>query len=193
MRKWSRWTSTMGLVVFGYLLGATGVTGILSAWAQNDAADQPAAAQPGNLSDETQKKVHAAFVALKAAHEALETDSKYISATRGLNAFGILSGGLDAVTDLETGRGVDPETFAALYADQATDEVKTKLTRDDQGRLLYNGKLVQMYAISRLKTAFAARSALSGEKLSSPTATGKEKPEEKKEAAEEKTEEKKEE
>jgi hypothetical protein len=170
MRKWSRWTSGLGLVVFGYLLGATGVTGVISAWAQNDDAGQPAASQAGNLSEETQKKISDAYTSLKAAQEALETESQYVSATRGLNSFGILSGGLDAIADLETGRGVDPETFAALYADQATEEVRAKLTNDDQGRLLYNGKLVQMYSISRLKTAFAAKNALSGEK-----APGKEK------------------
>jgi hypothetical protein len=55
--------------------------------------------------------------------------------------------------------------------------VKTKLTRDDQGRLLYNGKLVQMYSISRLKTAFAARNALSGEKAGSAKGTATEKTE----------------
>ena len=85
----------------------------------------------------------------------------------------------DAISDLETGRGVDPETFAALYAEQATDEVRLKLTRDDQGRLLYNGKLVQMYSISRLKTAFAAKNALSGDKSAIPAASGQTKSEDK--------------
>jgi hypothetical protein len=189
MRKWSQWMSACGLVVFGYLLGSTGFTGIMSARAQNEPADQPAAAaQPGSLSDETQKKIHNAFVAIKAAHEVLDAESKYVSATTSLNVFGILSGGLDAIGDLETGRGVDPETFAALYADQGTEEVKNKLTRDDAGRLVYNGKLVQMYSISRLKSAFAARNALSGEKGAAPGAAGKDKGEKP-----EKTEEKKEE
>lgn len=191
MRKWSQWMSACGLVGFGYLLGTSGITGIVSARAQNDAEPPAASAQPGNLTEETQKKIQSAFGAIKAAHEALESESKYISATRSVNVFGILSGGLDAIGDLETGRGVDPETFAALYADQGTEEVKLKLSRDDAGRLVYNGKLIQMYSISRLKSAFAARNALSGEKAA-PGAAGapKEKPETKKEdAAEEKKEE----
>lgn len=192
MRKWSQWMSACGLVVFGYLLGATGITGIMSVQAQNEPAEKSAAAQPGNLSEETQKKILMAYTAIKSAHEALESENKYVSATRTLNVFGILSGNLDAITDLETGRGVDPETFAALYADQATEEVKTKLTRDDAGRLVYNGKLVQMYSISRLKTAFAARNALAGEKgIAAPAGPPKEKTEEKPE--EKKEEEKKEE
>lgn len=193
MRKRSQWMSAFGLVVFGYLIGATNVTGIISAWAQNEPAEPAAGAQPGNLSEDTQKKIHTAFVAIKAAQEALETESKYISATRTMNVFGILSGGLDAINDLETGRGVDPETFAALYADQATEEVKTKLSRDDAGRLQYNGKLVQMYAVSRLKTAFAARGALAGEKAAPGTPAKEKKKEATEETTEEKTEEKKDE
>lgn len=190
MRKWSQWMAAFGFIGLGYVLGATGISGSVAVWAQNDAQDAPAAAvQPGAASEDTQKKITAAFEALKVAREAMETESLYISATKTMNSFGVLSGGLNAVEDLETGRGVDPETFAALYADLATEEVKLKLSKDDKGRLVYNGKLVQMYPISRLRKTFDARNALSGEKPATDSAApAQEKPE-----AEEKTEEKKEE
>lgn len=192
MRKWSQWLAACGLIGFGYVLGAGGFSGAVNLWAQNEA--QPAAtAQPGAVSEDAAKKITAAFEALKAAREALEGESLYTPATKTTNVFGILSGGLNAIEDLETGRGVDPETFAALYADLGTDEVKSKLTKDDKGRLVYSGKLVQMYPISRLRKTFDARAALSGEKpAAGTTEPGKEKPkaEEKTEEKEEKTEEK---
>lgn len=170
MRKWSQWLVACGLIGVGYLLGSSGVAGTVRAWAQDDKAEAPAAAvQPGAVSDDAQKKITAAFEALKAAREALEADSRYTSATSTMNVFGILSGGLNAVEDLESGRGVDPETFAALYADLGSEPVKTKLTKDDKGRLVYNGKLIQMYPISRLRKTFDARGALSGEKLAPET------------------------
>ncbi len=192
MRKWSQWMAACGLIGFGYILGASGFAGSVSVWAQNEPEEKAAAAvQPGAVSEDAQKKITAAFEALKAAREALETETLYLPATKTMNAFGILSGGLNAIEDLETGRGVDPETFAALYADLGTDEVKAKMTKDDKGRLVYNGKLVQMYPISRLRKTFDARAALSGEKPAADAAPGKEKPaEEKPEEKEEKTEEK---
>ena len=195
MRKCSQWLMACGLIGLGYFLGTSGFVGSMSAIAQDAAADKAAAAtQPGALSEEVQKKITAAFEAVKAAREALEAENLYLPATTSTNTFGILSGGLNAIEDLETGRGVDPETFAALYADMATEEVKSKLTKDDKGRLVYNGKLVQMYPISRLRKTFDARAALSGEKPAASSAPAKKSAAEKtEEPAEEKTEEKKEE
>jgi hypothetical protein len=195
MRKWSQWMAAFGFIGLGYVLGASGIGGSVAVWAQNDEAKDPpaAAAAAGASSEETQKKISAAFEALKVAREALETESLYTSATKSINAFGVLSGGFNAVDDLETGRGVDPETFAALYADLATEEVKLKLSKDDKGRLVYNGKLIQMYPISRLRKTFDARIALSGEKPAADSAApakekpaAEEKPEEEKPEAEEK-------
>ena len=205
MRKWSQWMAAFGFIGLGYVLGASGLTGSIAVLAQDETEKPAAAAAPaaGASSEETQKKITAAFEALKAAKEALEAESLYVSATKTMNSFGVLSGGLNAVEDLETGRGVDPETFAALYADLATEEVKLKLSKDDKGRLVYNGKLIQMYPISRLRKTFDARNALSGEKPAADSAepakekpAAEEKPEEKapeEKAAEETTEEKKDE
>jgi hypothetical protein len=74
-----------------------------------------------------------------------------------------LNASRDAAEAAMAGRGVDPETFAGLYAGLAVDEVASELAHDDEGRLTYKGKLVRMYPISRLKRLFAQRSAASGE------------------------------
>lgn len=186
MRTCTRWFAALGLIGFGYLLGTTGLLSDRSAYAQNDAAEAPAG-QPGAASEEAQKKIQVAFEAVKAAQEVLEAESLYIPATKTVNVFGVLSGGLNAIEDLESGRGVDPETFAALYSDLATDEVRAKISKDEKGRLLYNGKLIQMYPISRLRRTFDARNALSGEKGSGAEKPAKETPaESNEEPAEEK-------
>ena len=57
-----------------------------------------------------------------------------------INAFLVLSGGGNALDDLESGHGVDPETFAALYAGLAIPEIGDHLAKDDQSRLTYKGK-----------------------------------------------------
>ena len=71
-------------------------------------------------------------------------------------------GGLDATKDLEDGRGVDPETFASLYAGRASDAIEPHIAVDDQGRLTYKGKLIRMYSRDRLNSAFTVREKISG-------------------------------
>jgi len=84
-------------------------------------------------------------------------------ATEGVNAFAVTTGGVDAMDDLEKGRGVDPETFAALYAGQANKEVADSLDHDDQGRLTYKNKVIRMYPVSRLKELFQERLRYAGQ------------------------------
>lgn len=138
----------LGLLGTGYLLGVSGT--FLSGTVH--AQDAPAQA-----SEDTVKKVKVANDALSAAMLALQNENLYNPATTGVNSFLVSTGGGDAVADLESGRGVDPETFAALYAEQATDDVARHLKKNDEGRLTYKGKLVRMYPISRLQQAFARR------------------------------------
>jgi len=114
-------------------------------------------------SEETTKKIQLANDALKAATESLKNESLYVAATKPINVLGVLSGGINAVDDLESGRGVDPETFAALYADEATDDVKQHLGKDEDGRLTYKNKVVRIYPISRLKKMQAQRKVITGE------------------------------
>ena len=90
----------------------------------------------------------------------------------GINHFALSVGGIDAIRDLEEGRGVDPETLAALYAGFARPEVakhlnvrKTEGTsgaliikiEDADGRLRYKGTTVRLYSPTRLRELFERR------------------------------------
>lgn len=147
-----------GLLVFaaGYAAGTSGTSLNRTATAFDDAQPAPAI----ELAEETQSKIHEAKLSLQDAMGALESEGRYSSITDGLNAFLILSGGGNAMEDLESGHGVDPETFAALYAGLAIPEVEDHLARDDQGRLTYKGKVIRMYSQSRLEQSYAVRSRL---------------------------------
>lgn len=150
MRRWKSIAMGVALLATGYLLGLSGIV-----------PTQPASAQdPGGVSDNSKEKLTAAYVALQEAADGLRIDGRYESATEDLNAFLILAGGGDAVADLESGKGVDPETFAALYAGQARPEIQELLDFDDDGRLTYNGQVVRMYSRSQLAQIYADRLAL---------------------------------
>ncbi|SFJ19540.1 hypothetical protein [Planctomicrobium piriforme] len=127
----------------GYLMGAGQLS--LPAVTAQDAADP------------TAMKIHNVHRSLLDAKDALETDGKYTAITDGLNAFLILSGGGNAKEDLESGRGVDPDTFAALYAGRATPEIAPLLGVNEQGQITYNNEVIRMYSKSRLQKAFADR------------------------------------
>jgi hypothetical protein len=163
MRKLFTCLAAVALVGFGYVLGAGGLLSPKALFAQAEKAE-PSAAETTGASADALAKIKAADDALKAAAEALEQEGLYVPATKGLNLFAITSGGIDALKDLEGGHGVDPETFAGLYAGLATDDIVSKLGRDSENRITYNNKLVRMYPVSRLKKLFAAREAIAGEK-----------------------------
>jgi len=85
-----------------------------------------------------------------------------------LNYLAMSVGGIDALKDLEEGRGVDPETLAGLYAGYAVPSVarelnmapggggRWKITSPD-GRLRYKGTVVRMYSPNRLRKLFERR------------------------------------
>jgi hypothetical protein len=153
MKPFSRCLLGLGLLAAGYLLGASGLLtpGVVRA--------QPSAPA---ATEETVAKLKAVHEAMTVATQALQGEGLYTPATNTLNAFAVASGGVNAMDDLESGRGVDPETFAGLYAGMAGEEVAPHLGRDEEGRLTYKGKIVRMYPISRLKRMFAERARLSG-------------------------------
>jgi hypothetical protein len=159
MSNTTRVLSALGLIACGFVLGRMD----MSSFNRLDAQEQ--AAGP---SEETTKKIQLANDALKASVESLKNESLYIPATKSINVFGVLTGGLNAVDDLESGLGVDPETFAALYADDATEDVKQHLGKDEDGRLTYKNKVVRIYPISRLKKAYAQRMVVTGEVKPTP-------------------------
>ena len=139
-------------LVFAFGLAVGRFSGPAVAQAQE--ADGPV------LSENSANEINAAGRALSVAREQLTADGLYNAAATPVNPFLILSGGGDAVADLEAGQGVDPETFAALYAGRATDEVKAKLTRSDDGHLLYDGVMIRMYPIEKLENMYAQREQL---------------------------------
>lgn len=149
MRFASRSLVVLGLLVTGYLFGVSGT------FVSDSVLGQDSSVQ---LTEDTADKLKKANDALTAAMIALQQENVYNSATKGVNSFLVSTGGGDAVADLESGRGVDPETFAALYADLATDEIAQHLGKDGESRLTYKGKLVRIYPIARLKELFIKRS-----------------------------------
>jgi hypothetical protein len=82
------------------------------------------------------------------------------SVTTAANYFGVSVGGVNAELDLEEGRGVDPETFAALYADLATPKIAEHLDYDEQGRLRYKKTVIRLYSRERLRALFNERDEL---------------------------------
>jgi hypothetical protein len=146
MRQWKTAAFGAAMLGAGYLFGAIG------AW---DA--RTLTAQDANVTDSVRDKIVAANAALQQAADALKSEGQYEAVTEGVNACLVLSGGGNAKQDLESGTGVDPETFAALYADRALPEIQENLARDADNRLTYNGKVVQMYSRSRLQRLYAER------------------------------------
>ena len=144
-----------GLLALGYVLGTLNPLALPQAGAQAEPAES-------TLSDDARTKIKQANEALLSAMSTLQAEQLYNPATKGLNAFAITSGGLDAVADLDSGRGVDPETFAGLYAGDAIDEVAQHLGRDEEGRLTYKNRVIRMYPIAKLKRMLAERARLSG-------------------------------
>ncbi len=142
----------LGMLVLGYCCGSGALPGSATVTAQDVDA---------SLSEETATKVLAAHESLKAAMDALMQDGKYEGLSDTPNAFLVLSGGGNAMEDLQSGQGVDPETFAALYARKVKPEVLDALTTDEQGRLLHNDQLVRLYSRTRLEKMFAERTKLS--------------------------------
>lgn len=154
MKNVSRYLAAVALVGLGYMLGSSQSSTSL-VHAQGGADGAP--------SQESVKAITDVYTAVQAAKTTLSGEGRYNLATKSLNVSALCSGGVDAVADLEAGRGVDPETFAALYADQATDEIAADIGKDEQGRLTYKGKVIRMYSVSKLKQMYQERLRYSGD------------------------------
>jgi len=156
------WKSLSVLSVFalGYLAGSLHWSADSAANAQGFGADE--------ATNEVSKSITSAYSALQTLRGNLKQEGRYIPATKVMNVSALMAGGVDAISDLETGRGVDPETFAGLYAGHAVDEVAANLGEDDQGRLTYQGKVLRMYSVERLKEFFQRRLQYVGEEDDTP-------------------------
>ncbi|MBL6706078.1 MAG: hypothetical protein ISQ06_08205 [Planctomycetaceae bacterium] len=153
MRAIWKTVSVLSIFGLGYLAGTM-------QWsAQSTAVAQPAAE---GASQEVTKSITAAYAALQNVRSNLNQEARYTTATKIINATGLMAGGLDAMSDLESGQGVDPETFGGLYAGYASDEVSVDLDTDENGRLTYKGKVVRMYSIERLKKFYKDRLKFAG-------------------------------
>lgn len=146
--NWRTLCFGLGMLALGFLAGTGGWLNGLLVVAQESGSGP---------SSPTVAKIRSAHAALKEAMESLKTEGRYDALTDAPNVFLILSGGGSARQDLESGRGVDPETFAALYANQVIPEIQEQLGRDEQGRITFNGEVVRLYSRSRLERMFADR------------------------------------
>lgn len=148
MRGWQTCLLGGTMLAIGYVFGASGVLQPSAAMAQQAG---------GGLSADAENKIRAVNRALTEAVDQLRSEGKYTALTEEPNAFLVLCGGGDARLDLQEGNGIDPESFAALYAGRATPEVAAMLGKDDQGRITYEDKPIQMYSRSRLARFLAER------------------------------------
>lgn len=144
MKTFLRTACCAGLFAAGFWCGQSHHSLTPELQAQGDATRQGA-------SEDTLRKIRLAMDAVADAQSSLENEQLYVPAIEGTNSFAVLSGGVNAVQDLERGLGVDPETFVGLYAGFATEEVSPKLGYDDEGRLTYDGRLIRLYPKSRLR------------------------------------------
>ncbi|NQV26828.1 MAG: hypothetical protein HQ518_20950 [Rhodopirellula sp.] len=158
MRVFWKTASVLSIFGLGYLAGTMQWSGNLSAVAQVDKK---------GASEEVTKSITAAYAALQTVRSNLNQEARYKPATKMMNITGVMAGGLDAMADLESGRGVDPETFGALYADQASDDVSIDLGTDENGRLTYKGKIVRMYSVEKLKAFYKERLKFVGDEAES--------------------------
>lgn len=114
----------------------------------------------GDMSRDTLISYKSFLKGSKDLADSLSAESLNIPAMPGLNYFAMSVGGVDAVRDLEEGRGVDPETFAAIYADRASPELTQHIETDSEGRKRFKGSVVRMYSQERLKELFQRRDQL---------------------------------
>lgn len=98
--------------------------------------------------------------AMRDLNSLLSAGGQNTTISPGLNFFAVSVGGVNAEQDLEEGRGVDPETFAALYADLASPKIAEHLDYDELGRLRYKKNVIRLYSRDRLRAVFLERDRL---------------------------------
>lgn len=152
MKKLNLLVFASAVFAAGYLLGSAEVL---------RTPEVNAALQVGDrLSNESLLTYKQSRLILDSLSDILSAEQRHRSATEGENFFALSVGGIDSLEDLEEGRGVDPETFAALYADRALPDVAEHLETDDNGRIRYKGNIVRLYSREKLKEVFRKRTEL---------------------------------
>ncbi|HCP13903.1 MAG TPA: hypothetical protein DIT89_16335 [Planctomycetaceae bacterium] len=140
------------LLAAGYVAGALTQPATLSAVSQDGSSN--------DVGQDVLKAYHAVSKSVKELNSLLSAGGQSSTVTSGVNFFSSSVGGVNAEQDLEEGRGVDPETFAALYADLATPQIAEHIDYDELGRLRYKKNVVRIYSRERLKALFSRRDQL---------------------------------
>lgn len=159
MKSSVKFLAACSLLATGYFLGNVQISTIAQAQLEESIPSEDAI-----------KKIRDVNTAMKNAVIQLKTESKYESVTKEINSFAVMVGGIDVKEDLEGGHGVDPETFAALNVamydlkknnikdDSLADWVDAdQFSYDAEGRLMYKGKILRIYSISKLRRLNAQR------------------------------------
>lgn len=148
-------------VVFGgailFLSGVVTGTFFLQAPHLVHAQEEPSATQYSKDLLDSYKR---AYKAVRELNNLYVAGGESTSVFGGVNYFAASVGGVNAERDLEEGRGVDPETFAALYAELASPKVAQHLDYDEQGRMRYKKNVIRIYSRDRLKLLFQQRDQL---------------------------------
>ena len=160
MKRLTRLMPSAAIGLAGFALGVWCAAPLAVAPAQAPPKASESKGPAADVSEANAERIMLATEALNTAQAALTQEGHYVAAIRGLNPYATLSGGVDAVTDLEEGRGVDPATFAGLHVGLAVDEVLPHLDTDAAGRLTYKGKLIRMYPPERMKKMNARQAAI---------------------------------
>jgi hypothetical protein len=163
MRSRLHWVTGFGLLLAGFVAGQACVLSIPGVEAQDTKGKKAVPPQLVDLTEDCRDKIKKAADALSAAVEALSQEGRWKPATKNINVSAVFNGGISAKSDLESDNGVDPETFAALYADLATDDIAIDIARNERGLLTYKGKVVRMYSANRIRSMFSNRSLVTGE------------------------------
>lgn len=151
MRRTFQVTTGLLLLATGYAMGSL-ASGVAPLRAQSDESEK--------YSDDILRAYRVANKAVRDLNSLCSAGGQNTSVTTGINYFAVSVGGINAEQDLEEGRGVDPETFAALYADLAAPKIAEHLDFDELGRLRYKKNVIRLYSKDRLRTLFHERDQL---------------------------------
>ena len=148
-------TVLSGLILFAAGYGTATLNGF--APVQIQATQDP---PPDQFSVDVMKAYKKVSKAIKELNNLYVASGQSTAAFDGVNFFAASVGGINAERDLEEGRGVDPETFAAIYAGKASPKIKENLDADELGRLRYKKNVIRLYSQERLQMMFKQRAQL---------------------------------
>ena len=69
-------------------------------------------------------------------------------------------GGIDVQNNLTQKHAIDPESFAAIFAEKVAPEFADAFVVTANGRVLYNGEEVRLYSMAELERGFKVRERL---------------------------------